>query len=148
MSIQATFYNTKSSPETVNKVLTDSRQLSIELKAPTDVLSPVIVLGGVDITGYNYCYIPAFKRYYYIDEMETDYGNITGRKCSVDVLMTYKSQIKQLNAIVERQQNYYNLYLNDLQIPDYAYKRIQTKQFPQQPLNVAGTMLLAVMGKG
>lgn len=143
-----TLYNTKDPKEKVVKTLYSAYNVTVQLKNPTDVLKPVIILGGVDISNYNYCYIPDFKRYYYISDMTTDYGNLSGRECVIDPLMTYSSQIKSLNAIVERQQNFYNLYLPNLGIPDMSYARVQTRLFPQQPLNVNGTLLLAVCGKG
>lgn len=143
-----TFYNTKDPKEKVVKTLYNGYGTTVQLKAPTDVLKPVIIVGSVDVANYNYCYIPDFKRYYYISDITTDYGNISGRECQVDPLMSYSSQIKALNAIVERQQNFYNLYLPNLQISDMSYSRVQTRLFPQQPLNVNGTLLLAVCGKG
>lgn len=143
-----TLYNTKSPNNTVNKTLTNAYNITVQLKTPTNVLKPTIILGGVNITGYNYCYIPDFGRYYYISDMATEYANINERTLEVDSLMSWGSGIKGLFAIVERQQNFYNLYLPDLQFPNLAYKRVQTFTFPQQPLNIDGTLLLAVCGKG
>lgn len=143
-----TLYKTTSPAEMVTKTLTGAKSVSLSLKTPVDVLHPVLVLGGVDITGYNYAYIRDFNKYYFINQLETGYAQINERKLEVDVLMTYAAEIRSLYALVERQEKYYNLYLPDLRIPNYSYKRVQTKQFPQQPLNVGGTMILAVMGKG
>lgn len=143
-----TFYKTTSPKQQVNKSLTNATNLNVQLKTPTDMLKPIIILGGVDLTSYNYCYIPDFNRYYYISNATTEYNNISGRECSVDVLMSHSNEIKQLNAIVERQQNFYNLYLPDLRIPNYAYKRTQTIVFPNQPFAIEGAMILAVSGRG
>lgn len=143
-----TFYNTTSSRETLNKTLTNAQDINIDLKDPTNVLHPTLLLGNINITGWNYCYIAEFKRYYYIADMDTYYNGMTTRELTVDPLMSHQSEILNLTALIERQENFYNLYLPDLQIPNYAYRRVQTKLFPMQPLNVNPTIILATTGMG
>ena len=48
----------------------------------------------------------------------------------VDVLSTYKDTIRNNSAIVSRQQNKYNLYLQDGNMKQYAFPHIQVAQFP------------------
>lgn len=143
-----TLYNTVSPRNQVKKVLTNAQNVTINVKPSQDVLHPTLILQGINITGYNYCYIGDWKRYYYIEEMQSGSNNVNERTLTVDVLMSYADEITKSYALVARQEKYYNVYLPDLRIPDYAYKRVQTKEFPLQPLHVGGTMILAVMGKG
>lgn len=144
--MKITLYNTPSPRNQVNKVLNNAQDVNINLKPSTDILHPTLILGGVSITGFNYCYIPDFNRYYYINDMESGGNNVNSRTLTVDVLMSYNNEIRQIKALVERQENFYNLYLPELQIPNYAYKRVQTKTFPMQPLNVGTQVILATTG--
>ena len=145
-----TIYANKSDRNVVSKSISQVQNLTNVLcKDPTNILNPVffVQITAGNIAAFNYLYAPDFKRYYFATAITRNRTNIE-INCEVDVLMSFSSNIKGLNAIVERQTNYYNLYLPDLQIPDYAYRRVQTKVFPQQPLDVGGTMILATSGMG
>lgn len=150
--MNVTLYNNSSNSNVVNKTITAIRNaIPCSLKDDTDLQTPTIRLSKSlisDPTSFNYMYIDIFKRYYYTKQPLECVGGILEIEGEIDVLMSHKDKIKQLNALVERQQNFYNLYLPNLQIPNLSYKRIQTIKFPAQPLNVAGTMILAVSGKG
>lgn len=82
------------------------------------------------MAGVNYCYIPEFGRYYYID----DHAKITGGQveivCAVDVLMSWKQYFLPLSAVIARQENKWNLYLNDEMFKAYQNPMIQCKKFP------------------
>lgn len=65
----------------------------------------------------NYMYIPKFNRYYFvytIDNIRKDLWQITGH---VDVLMSFKSDIKASTQLVARQENRKNNYLVDSSLP-------------------------------
>lgn len=150
--MNVSFYKNNSSPNTVNKsISTVKNNLTCSLKEDTDILSPTIRISKSTIsdpTTFNYMYLPDFKRYYYVKNTIECIGGIMEIEGTVDVLMSHQTAIKNLYALVERQQNFYNLYLPDLQIPNLAYKRVQTIKFPMQPLTVVGQLILAVTGKG
>lgn len=80
----------------------DSLTLSGYLRSECSVLQPVIVIemAGNSITQYNYCYIPEFGRYYFINNIESVRTNVWRIHCNVDVLMSYSQQILNLNVIV------------------------------------------------
>ncbi len=67
--------------------------------------------------GYNYAYIDAFKRYYFIKEVSTDVNGYVLLDMVTDVLMTFKDQFKSCSAFVLRNQNKYNTYLVDRRLP-------------------------------
>ena len=48
----------------------------------------------------------------------------------MDVLETYKTQIKANQAIIKRQAKLYNLYLDDPEFHVLNYERIQCYKFP------------------
>lgn len=77
----------------------------------------------------NYLYIPQFNRYYFI----TDVVNVSANKwqiqARVDVLTSFKSAIRENTAIIERQENEYNLYLDDKYYRAYQNEDVQYKKF-------------------
>lgn len=149
--MQVTLYNNNSAPEIVNKSLETIKTFSCSLKDDTDIRNPIIVFSKAeisDVTGFNYAYLDLFNRYYYLEIPTLKLGGMVEIQGHVDVLSSHKNAIKNLNAIVERQQNFYNLYLPNLQIPNVAYRRVQTLKFPMQPLDTNGTLYLAVAGRG
>lgn len=105
MAFTISLFKTASENNRVVKVLTDKKQLSGELRNQTSVLNPSIRIESADnISGYNYCYISDFGRYYYI----TDIVSVS-TKCWVvslrcDVLMSYKDEIQGLNVILNNTQ--------------------------------------------
>lgn len=91
------------------------------LKAPCSVLHPVIELYSVDITAYetvirtNYAYIPEFHRYYYISNWNFD-DNLLICTLEVDVLATYRAQIKNSTQYILRAEQTF-----DVNVPDGKY---------------------------
>lgn len=76
---------------------------SCVIKSESSILSPSVEL-DVDPINYNYAYIPAFKRYYFIVDISFNSGIWTlSLKC--DVLATYKDVIGDTNLYVLRSAN-------------------------------------------
>lgn len=72
--------------------------LDINLKHSTDMLSPVITIKtDKDLNKCNYCYIDTFKRYYFIERIETIRKDFYRLHCKVDVLESFKLDI--LNTV-------------------------------------------------
>lgn len=129
------------------KSLGTGKSIAVQIKNPTNFLNPEFTVQKSDVIDYNYMYVESFKRYYFYDPPSTQNSDIVTIKGNVDALMTYQSQIKNTGAIVERQQNLYNLYLADSQVPDYAYKRVQTKIFPNNVINTNQQFVLITNGR-
>ena len=90
-----------------------------QLKAPCSVLKPVLELydsslstHGSDVIKCNYAYIPDFHRYYYITNWTFD-GNCLICSLEVDVLATYKTEIKASQQYVLRSGSNYSIYVTD-----------------------------------
>ena len=85
-----------------------------------------------------------FKRNYFITSMESVRNGLYIINGHVDVLTTYASAIKANTAIVQRQANTFNLYLDDGAFKIYQNPIVETFTFPQ---GFAGHMfVLTVMG--
>ena len=123
---------TNGSPvEKIGKSLTSGASFTCVLKEDTSVLRPVIeVVSSSNLSGYNYMYISDFGRYYFIDDIVSLNDGRWEISAHVDVLETYKTAILNNTAVVRRQQNQFNLYLDDPDFHSLNYDRIQTIQFP------------------
>ena len=105
MAFTISLFKTASENNRVVKVLTDEKQLSGELRNQTSVLNPIIRIESSDnISGYNYCYISEFGRYYYITDIVSVRTNCWVVSLRCDVLMSYKDEIQSMNVILNNTQ--------------------------------------------
>ena len=110
-----TLYKNNSEQNAVTKSLTQVQTLTGTLRNGTSIIDPVILVSDVsDISGVNYCKINEFNRYYFINNIKSVNNNLWELSCHVDVLQSYADEIRAQSGIVERQENYFNLYLNDI----------------------------------
>lgn len=122
--------NNSSPVEKIGKTLSAGNTYNCALKDDTSVLDPAIIIQTSDnIYTYNYMYISDFGRYYFINDIISLNNNRWMIKAHVDVLETYKTQIRSNSAVIKRQQNLYNLYLDDPEFKTYNYERVQTLKF-------------------
>lgn len=104
--MQITFYqmNKRTNSTKLPDAQTPSQTLSCELKEETNMINPSLIIKDVP-TGWNviwnYCYIPLFRRYYFIDNWRWENG-VWDASTMVDVLASYKTQIGQTQAYIER----------------------------------------------
>lgn len=131
MSLNISLYNISDEPEKIRKNLPTVTPVTGTIKDPgsVDILNPVILLSGDADPNCNYCYIDFFDRYYFVKEVSVRSG-LCELHCSVDVLMSYQSDILALPAIAARAQtdnDQYSSYLYDNQQRLYTYKTIATK---------------------
>lgn len=112
-----TLYYNASERKVVGKNITARGSVTGVFKGDASVLRPVFVLdsNSLYLTNVNYLYCSETGRYYYIDDIELTIGGRMVLYCSVDVLQTYKTQIKNQTAIIKKQQNtnQSNIYFND-----------------------------------
>ena len=125
----------KSEPEKVTKELTTLATITGSLKEGTSVTNPTILIQGTPVTVQqivtsNYLRIPDFGRYYFIRDISSVRTNLWEISCHVDVLQSYATQIKAQTAIIQRQMQKWNLYLNDGSFKVYQNPIVLTKPFP------------------
>lgn len=116
----------------LDKNITDIVTLSGTLREQTSIINPVIVIEG-DLSSFvncNYMTITAFNRSYFINNITSINNNLFEISAHVDVLSTYKTQIRDNSAIIARQEKKWNLYLNDGVFKTYQNPHIVTKAFP------------------
>lgn len=116
----------------LTKSLTAIATVSGTLKNETSIINPVFLVEG-DVSNYvrcNYLTVQAFSRSYFVTDIKTVRNGVFEITCHVDVLSTYASGIRSNFAIIKRQENSWNLYLNDGTFKIYQNPNVLTKPFP------------------
>lgn len=89
-------YKTNSPKNKINKLLNSATIIQAKLLNDVNLQSPILLLQDNNnsfLTNYNYCYIPYFQRYYFIESMNKNINGLITIKLSVDVLMSFASDI-------------------------------------------------------
>lgn len=129
----------------VGKDITDVATVSGSLKNESSVVNPVILIESSDLaSNVNYMTIPEFHRKYFVTDIVSVRNSLVEIHAHCDVIETYAPQIRQQRAIVSRQQNKWNLYLDDGMFKTYQNAQIVTKAFPAGFTNTE--FVLAVAG--
>ncbi len=132
MAFQILLQTNKSEKNRLDKDLTTISTLNGVLKNETSIINPIILVEG-DLSAYvncNYMQIPVFGRSYFVSNIRSIRRDLFEISAHVDVLSTYKNSIRGNTAIIRRQENNWNLYLNDGVFRVYQNTMVLTKDFP------------------
>ena len=77
----------------------DGKLLEGQLLVDQSVERPIMIVGE-NVSDYNYMYIPEFKRFYYINDIDYKAGGIQYVHGEVDPLQSFKDDILNCNAII------------------------------------------------
>ena len=132
MSFDIILQVNKSEKNKVTKSITDIITVSGELKSETSIIDPVIMINCElsDVTKCNYMTIGSFGRSYFVNNIRSIRSGLVEFSCHVDVLSSFADAIKSNSAIIRRQENNWNLYLNDGTFKVYQNPIVLTKEFP------------------
>lgn len=98
-------YVNSSEKNSINKSLVSASTLTGTLRGESSIINPSFMIETTNPSGYNYCYIAEFGRYYFITDITSVRNNIWRIDCSVDVLMSFKNHILNLDVVVEDASN-------------------------------------------
>lgn len=112
MSINARFYKFTKTVDSTERPSGNGTVFAITLKDAVSVVAPVIEL-STDAFDFNYCYIPSFGRYYFVQRCIILNNNRMEYHLTVDVLATYRTEILASSLYVLRSASSYNNYLID-----------------------------------
>ena len=103
------------------------------LRDEASIVDPVILVeyDGA-LTGVNYMYISTFHRYYFINDIVSVRNKLWRIHAHCDVLKTYSEGILGTPAVVARNENKYNLLLDDSMFKVESDPRLQICKFPQK----------------
>lgn len=122
-------YVNKSDDYRLNKNLTTvATDISIQIKDDTEIINPVLILSRNVNVDFNYCYIHQLHRYYFVRGV-THSQNRIYVNLEVDALMSFKSEINNLEVIANRSSSRYNTYQCDSEIPFENRNIISTQPF-------------------
>lgn len=113
------FYSTSSDEKKVDKSLNSLGSCDCQLQEPCEVLRPVVIVDRSEISNFaicNYMYIPNLGRYYYAKLRMLPGGmlEVTG---NVDVLMSWRGDIRKISCVISRQQYVNSKYYIDTELP-------------------------------
>lgn len=91
----------------INKAFTKRVTLPGVIKEPSSIIDPSILIQANlgDLSGYNYCEIPAFRRFYYITNIKSATNDTVSLNLHVDVLMSFRDALMSCTGYVDRNEN-------------------------------------------
>lgn len=122
-------YVTTDDNQKLNKTLTNvDVNVTCVLKDDTEFIEPVLIMSNNCDQDFNYVYISAFDRYYFVVSRTYSQQKYYV-KLQVDVLMSFNDAISDLTVVANRSYSHYNLYQVDGKIPRTADDIIKTQPF-------------------
>lgn len=117
-------YRNNAERNRVNKdnYLTYATEYNGILKDETTLTNPIITIRNTNNTlfKFNYAYIVQFERYYFIDDIKSVSNGLWELTLSVDVLMSFESDIKSTYALISRNEFDFNESIKD-DLVNYEY---------------------------
>lgn len=97
-------YKCYDSENKLNKTLTDELSLTGNFKNNFSLsnLQLVLSFNNLELFDYNYVYIELLHRYYFIDDCMVLSNNRIELSLKIDVLMTYKNDIKNMRVKLDK----------------------------------------------
>ena len=138
-------YTNNSEKIAISKNLTELMTVSGVLRETTSIQNPTIILNRniTDLINCNYVFIEDFNRYYYVNNITSVKQNLTQLDLSCDVLMSFKDDILKQTAIIKKQQENWNLYIDDGSFSAQQNSRVQIKSFPNSIEGESYVLVLA-----
>lgn len=127
-------YTNNSADNVVNKNITQLVSITGTLRENCSIIDPVItvsdsVMNNAIAAVCNYAKIGQFARYYFVNNI-VSIGKFWEIHMHCDVLASFQTQLKALDAVIARQEKIYNLYLQDGYFKTYQNPHVSIKQFP------------------
>ena len=143
------FYKNTSDNNVLNKNITLISTHNIKLKDECNIMTPSILIHGDISNDINYAYIEKWGRYYYVRDKKSLNNGIYEIFLKVDVLMSFKEKILNLQCIIDKQQDSTNInkYYDDGSFTVSSKEFIDTINFPNG-FNDNGEFILITAGGG
>lgn len=126
--MQATFYQFAKRTNSTKRP-SGGQEFVIDLKAPCNIIDPEIKIATKsDPTGFNYCYLPTFSRYYWVKNWTYSDG-LWNASLTVDTLASYREQIGSATEYVVRSSAKYDGTISDGLYPATAKVQSVTTSF-------------------
>ena len=145
--IEVTFYKYNGKYNAVPKTLPTGETLQGLLRDNYDRANPVITVRTNTLFDFNYCYVPTFGRYYFIDRVDVQSNDTYRLTLSVDVLHTFSGAILNSTGTVTQQDMPNKFISTRTDIYDVRPKRKKIN-FPNNLFDETGTIIMiTIKGK-
>lgn len=124
-----TYFKNTSDKRKLNKTITQLGQETLLVKDVISMVNPEIIVTEF-VEGCNYFYLDTFNRYYFIEDQQILQGHRVKLVGHCDVLMSHKSDINKIGAVVSRSTNGGNKYLVDPAMKTLNKDGYETIPFP------------------
>lgn len=124
-------YHSNAEKNKVDKLnnLTGAVFISGNFKESQSIMQPIIDLVYNSLPTFNYLYIPALSRFYFINNITTLNNGMYRLECNEDVLMTYRTEIKQQTAYISRIEYNNDNHRNGYESPYLVDKELLSRNF-------------------
>lgn len=150
MSFTVILQENRSPDNKVDKDVAEMASVQGVLRKGTSIIQPIILIEDTVpetlLSSVNYATINEFNRKYFVTDIKTTINGLWEIHMSVDVLASFADQIREQTAIVARQAETYNLYLDDGWFMAYQNPLIQTKFFSNATPFESQEFVLVVAG--
>lgn len=100
----------------LSKSVNEITERKCRLKDGSSIVNPIVILKKMSdshIRQFNYAYIKELGRYYFVNDIVEMPAEQIQVSMHVDVLNSYKNDIRGITALIERQENLYSPYFVD-----------------------------------
>lgn len=101
MAFEIVLYQNHSEYNKLDKLISAAYAVEGVLRDNCSIINPIFEIEAANITGYNYCYIEAFGRYYFISDIISKNTGLWELRCNVDVLMSFMNDINNSYVLLE-----------------------------------------------
>ena len=140
-----TLYKNESEKNKINKTLTTVATLTGTLRDSSSIINPEIVIEYDNPTGFNYCFIDAFNRYYFVTNITVINNKLLKLSLKVDVLESFKTSILAQNIIIDKSTSNVDEYLPDDNLVVNVKTKTDIVNFPSGLLE-SGEFILITAG--
>lgn len=101
MAFEIVLYKNHSEYNKLDKLISAAYAVEGVLRSDCSIINPIFEIDAINIIGYNYCYIEAFGRYYFISDIISKNTGLWEIRCNVDVLMSFINDINNSSVLLE-----------------------------------------------
>lgn len=147
--MKVTLYMCNDDPRTLNKSMVIFKTVNARIKKPCSVEAPALELFNIrpsNVVKFNYIFIPELARYYFVNDRKMLSNDILEIGASVDVLQSFNAGIRDLQILVDRQENINSAYIIDNELPTFTNRIISQHVIGSVPVSTGNNITLTVTG--
>ena len=116
IKMKLTLMKTSADKRDLRKSTTTIKTVNCKIKEGTSIIEPTVIISKMSVSKIkqcNYVHISDFGRYYFIKDIVETTANQLEISMHVDVLNSYKDDIRSITTLILRQENVFSPYFVD-----------------------------------